>query len=121
MKIGILSDTHGVLKDTFLEELRSCDYILHAGDIGSLKCYEALKELHVPLYIIKGNCDKGEWTRYLPETLAAPIDGKIFYLIHKRSDLSYPLPEADHRIPERDLLPVLPGLDTSGLSLYHRR
>ena len=57
MKIGILSDTHGVLKDTFLDELQSCDYLLHAGDIGSLKCYETLKDLHVPLYIIKGNCD----------------------------------------------------------------
>ena len=64
MKIGILSDTHGVLKDTFLDELQSCDYLLHAGDIGSLKCYETLKDLHVPLYIIKGNCDKGEWTKY---------------------------------------------------------
>ena len=95
MKIGILSDTHGVLKDTFLDELQSCDYLLHAGDIGSLKCYETLKDLHVPLYIIKGNCDKGEWTKYLPETLAAPIGGKIFYLIHKKSDLPYPQPEAD--------------------------
>lgn len=95
MKIGILSDTHGVLKDTFLDELQSCDYLLHAGDIGSLKCYETLKDLHVPLYIIKGNCDKGEWTKYLPETLAAPIGGKIFYLVHKKSDLPYPQPEAD--------------------------
>jgi putative phosphoesterase len=95
MKIGILSDTHGVLKDTFLDELQSCDYLLHAGDIGSLKCYETLKDLHVPLYIIKGNCDKGEWTKYLPKTLAAPIGGKIFYLIHKKSDLPYPQPEAD--------------------------
>ena len=95
MKIGILSDTHGVLKDTFLDELQSCDYLLHAGDIGSLKCYETLKDLHVPLYIIKGNCDKGEWTKYLPETLAAPIGGKIFYLIHKKSNLPYPQPEAD--------------------------
>lgn len=63
--------------------------------LGSLKCYETLKDLHVPLYIIKGNCDKGEWTKYLPETLAAPIGGKIFYLIHKKSDLPYPQPEAD--------------------------
>ncbi|MFR6392583.1 MAG: metallophosphoesterase family protein [Roseburia sp.] len=96
MKIGILSDTHGVLKDTFLDELQSCDYLLHAGDIGSLKCYETLKDLHVPLYIIKGNCDKGEWTKYLPETLAAPIDvgrfsissiRKAICLIHNRKQI----------------------------------
>ena len=46
-------------------------------------------------FISSRGTDKGEWTKYLPETLAAPIGGKIFYLIHKKSDLPYPQPEAD--------------------------
>lgn len=95
MQIGIISDTHGVLSDTLLRQLSSCDYILHAGDIGSKNCYEKLRALKKPLYIIRGNCDKGDYATYLPETLAAPIGGKIFYLIHKKNQLPYPLPEAD--------------------------
>lgn len=95
MKIGVISDTHGILKDSLLQQLRGCDYILHAGDIGTQECYLRLRELKIPLYIIRGNCDRGEWCRNLPETLAAPIGGRIFYLIHKKSQLPYPLPEAD--------------------------
>lgn len=95
MKIAVISDTHGVLKDSLLQQLRSCDYILHAGDIGTQECYLRLRELKIPLYIIRGNCDRGEWCRNLPEPLAAPIGGRIFYLIHKKSQLPYPLPKAD--------------------------
>lgn len=95
MKIAVISDTHGVLKDSLLLQLQDCDYILHAGDIGTQECYLRLRELKIPLYIIRGNCDRGEWCRNLPETLAAPIGGRIFYLIHKKSQLPYPLPEAD--------------------------
>lgn len=95
MKIAVISDTHGVLKDSLLSRLTGCDYILHAGDIGTRECYERLRELRIPLYIIRGNCDRGAWCENLPETLAAPIGGRIFYLIHKKSQLPYPIPEAD--------------------------
>lgn len=95
MRIAVISDTHGVLKDSLIQQLKTCDYILHAGDIGTPECYQALRDLKIPLYAIRGNCDRGEWCRNLPDTLAAPIGGRIFYLIHKKSQLPYPLPEAD--------------------------
>lgn len=89
MKLGILSDTHGLLREEFKEELKQCDYIIHAGDIGTEKCYNELKALGVPLYMVRGNCDHGQWATYIPETLAFPIGGLIFYLIHDLSQLPY--------------------------------
>lgn len=68
-KIAILSDTHGFLCDKFLNELKSCDYVIHAGDIGSEQCYNKLKDLGKHLYMIKGNCDMGSYADFLPESL----------------------------------------------------
>lgn len=98
MKIGIISDTHGVIPDSFLEELASCQYIIHAGDIGTAKCYEQLKSLGNHLYMVRGNCDMGSWAKYIPETLSFRIDGITFYLIHNRSHLPYDMPETDYVI-----------------------
>lgn len=95
MRIGVLSDTHGMLKDTFITELKSCDYIIHAGDIGTEKCYQALKDLSIPLYMVRGNCDHGLWATYLPETLAFPIAGLTFYLIHDLNKMPYVTDEPD--------------------------
>lgn len=94
MKIGILSDTHGNLPDYFLSELQNCDYVIHAGDIGNEKCYSTLKQLNKPIYMIRGNCDLGQWARYLPQTLSFMIHGVTFYLIHNLADLPYPTPNA---------------------------
>lgn len=95
MKIGILSDTHGSLPQYFQDELKTCDYLIHAGDIGTEKCYNTLKSMNIPLYMIRGNCDLGQWARYLPQTLSFIIGGVTFYLIHNLADLPYPFPEAD--------------------------
>lgn len=96
MKIGILSDTHGVIPDQFLTELTTCEYIIHAGDVGTERCYNQLKSLDSHLYIVRGNCDIGGWAKYIPETLAFRIDGITFYLIHNRSHLPYDVPETDY-------------------------
>ncbi|MDD3337965.1 MAG: metallophosphoesterase [Lachnospiraceae bacterium] len=95
MRIGILSDTHGVLPEYFENELKNCDYIIHAGDIGTERCYQQLKALSVPLYMIRGNCDHGRWAAYLPESLAFHIDGLRFYLVHNINDLPYRLEDTD--------------------------
>lgn len=95
MKLGILSDTHGVLRKELKEELKTCDYIIHAGDFGTEKCYEELKALGIPLYMVRGNCDYGHWASHLPETLAFPIGGRIFYLIHDLNKISYIADEPD--------------------------
>lgn len=95
MKIGILSDTHGLFPKEFMEVARTCDYLIHAGDIGTEQCYMTLKSLGVPLYMIRGNCDRGSWCTYLPETLSFHIDGLCFYVIHNLMNLSYLHEEPD--------------------------
>lgn len=87
MKIVVLSDTHGILKENVKKYLRQCDYVIHAGDIGSQSVYHELKTLNRNLYMVRGNCDRGMWASVLPETLAFRIDGILFYLIHDRTSL----------------------------------
>lgn len=95
MKIGILSDTHGVFREDWIPHLTGCDYLIHAGDIDTKTCYEKLKGLGIPLYVVRGNCDQGSWAQYIPEFLQVPIGGKIFFIVHNRSDLPFDLTDAD--------------------------
>lgn len=98
MRIGIISDTHGYLHPKFKEILSSCNYIIHAGDFSSEKIYRQFQDLAVPMYMVKGNNDHGSWAKYLPETLSFAIDGQLFFLIHDKSRLPYPFPEASFLI-----------------------
>ncbi len=87
MQIGIVSDTHGLLRPEAIEGLRGVDHILHAGDVGKPHILDQLREL-APLTAIRGNIDKGEtWRNLLPATEAVELDGKWFYLIHDLKDL----------------------------------
>lgn len=95
MKIGIISDTHGIYRTDWTAYLKDCDLLIHAGDINTEKCYETIKELGIPLYAVRGNCDHGGWAEKLPEFLSVPIEGKIFYIIHNRNDLPFDLTDAD--------------------------
>lgn len=95
MKIGILSDTHGVFREDWVSILTQCDYLIHAGDINTKTCYDRIKALGIPCYFVRGNSDHGEWARFLPEFLTVPIGGKIFYIIHNKSDLPFDLTDAD--------------------------
>lgn len=95
MKIGILSDTHGVFREDWVSTLTGCDYLIHAGDIDTKTCYDRIKALSIPCYFVRGNCDHGEWARFLPEFLTVPIGGKIFYIIHNKNDLPFDLTDAD--------------------------
>lgn len=95
MKIGILSDTHGVFREDWVPILTGCDYLIHAGDINTKLCYDKIKALGIPCYFVRGNCDQGSWAEFLPEFLTVPIGGKIFYIIHNKSDLPFDLTDAD--------------------------
>lgn len=79
MKIGILSDTHGILKEEVLTRLKGCEAILHAGDVGDIRILEALKEI-APTYVVKGNNDPID--RGLSEDLEVELVGRKFYMIH---------------------------------------
>lgn len=84
-RIGVLSDTHGKLRDEVVEILRGCDVILHAGDIHTPKVMECLKEI-APLYIVRGNADK-EWAEDIPETLSKEICGLRVFMVHNKKQM----------------------------------
>lgn len=81
-RIGVLSDTHGKLREEVAEILRGCDVILHAGDINSPKVLDALREI-APLYVVRGNADK-EWAEGLPEILSEKICGLRVFMVHNK-------------------------------------
>ncbi|MBO5070325.1 MAG: YfcE family phosphodiesterase [Roseburia sp.] len=78
-----------------MPHLKDCDYLIHAGDVNTRACYDKIKELGIPMYVVRGNSDMGFWADFLPEFLSVPIGGKIFYIVHDRYDLPYDLSEAD--------------------------
>jgi uncharacterized protein len=79
--IGVISDTHGLLRPAALEALRGSEHIIHAGDIGSLEIIPELREI-APVTAIRGNVDVQTWAREFPETEVVELAGKSFYVIH---------------------------------------
>jgi putative phosphoesterase len=80
-RIGIISDTHGLLRQEVLERLQTCDYIIHGGDITGLDILERLKAI-APVFVVRGNNDMEEWTEILEEEIYFEIGGIHFYMIH---------------------------------------
>ena len=85
-RIGVISDTHGLLRPEALEALEGVDHILHAGDIGNPAHLDMLARL-APVTAIRGNIDRGPWAEALPETLTLTIKGLRIHMIHDRKDL----------------------------------
>jgi putative phosphoesterase len=79
--LGVISDTHGLLRPEAVRTLESCDAIVHAGDIGSEEVLTALTSM-APTYAVRGNVDWGPWTRKLPINDVVEISGHFFYIIH---------------------------------------
>ncbi len=79
--IGVISDTHGLLRSEALEALRGSELILHAGDIGPSDIIEQLRAI-APVHVVRGNCDHGPWAQTLPETEVVPIADSHVYMIH---------------------------------------
>ena len=85
MKIGILSDTHDLLRPEVIAHLRGCGCILHGGDISSPGILERLGEI-APVKAVRGNNDK-DWAEELPVSLDFALGGLRIYMTHKRKDL----------------------------------
>ena len=85
MKIGILSDTHNLLRPEVTERLRDCGYILHGGDVSSRGILDQLEKI-APVRAVRGNND-GEWAEYLPASLDFELAGLRIYMTHKKKDL----------------------------------
>jgi hypothetical protein len=86
MRVGVLSDTHNLLRPRVLERLAGCGRILHAGDVGDLKILESLRRI-APVAAIRGNTDVGATSAGLPETLEGDLDGLSFGMVHRREDV----------------------------------
>lgn len=87
MRVGVISDTHGLLRPEALDLLRGAGHILHAGDIGRPEVIEALAEL-APVTAVRGNVDLGDWAEAWPETATVTLAGHQVHLLHdlKRLD-----------------------------------
>jgi len=86
MRIGVIADTHGLLRAEALAALRGSEYILHAGDIGDATILDRLREL-APLTAIRGNVDVAGLCAQLPETELVQLAGRSIYMLHDRQAL----------------------------------
>jgi len=93
MKIGLISDTHGLLRPEALAALAGCAHILHAGDIGKPEILDALRAI-APLTAVRGNNDEGlEWAAALPGRAVLEFGGVGLYLVHEPAHVPAELPQ----------------------------
>ncbi|MEX2598605.1 MAG: metallophosphoesterase family protein [Dehalococcoidia bacterium] len=86
LSIGLISDTHALVRPEALAALAGSDAIIHAGDIGSPDVLEALRAI-APVHAVSGNVDRGPWASALPSTLAVPAGNARLYVLHRLADL----------------------------------
>jgi hypothetical protein len=86
MVIGVISDTHGLLRPEAVAALRGVEHILHAGDVGDIAILDKLREI-APVTAIRGNIDVSGACAELPATDVVELGGSLFYLVHSVHDL----------------------------------
>lgn len=86
MLIGVISDTHGLLRREALAAFRGVEHILHAGDVGDIAILDALRKI-APVTAIRGNVDVAGACAELPATDVVELGDKLFYLVHSVHDL----------------------------------
>jgi putative phosphoesterase len=79
--IGLISDTHGLLRPEALAALKGSELIIHAGDVGKPEILDQLRTLS-PVVAVRGNIDKGEWASQLPMTAVAEARSVLIYVLH---------------------------------------
>ena len=88
MKIGIISDTHGLLRPGALEPLQGADHLIHAGDVGSPAILPELGRI-APVTAIRGNIDTQAWAAGLPETVRVAFGRCVLFVLHDRKTLDF--------------------------------
>lgn len=94
--VGLISDTHGLLRPEAIEYLGGCDIILHGGDVGKPEVIAGLEAI-APVHAIRGNVDRAPWASAYPETMLVEIEDVSIYLVHSKDWL--------------DLDPLAAGID----------
>ncbi|HEX5283091.1 MAG TPA: metallophosphoesterase family protein [Bryocella sp.] len=84
--IGVISDTHGLLRPEALDALRGAEHILHAGDVGDIAILDRLRAI-APVTAIRGNIDTSGAIAQLPATETLELDGHLIYMLHSIADL----------------------------------
>ena len=95
--IGVISDTHGLMRPEALDTLRGADMIIHAGDIGAPEVLERLRSL-AKVVAIKGNNDRAAWARGIPETVDVKIESLKVYVVHSVNDLEFNPAASGYRV-----------------------
>jgi putative phosphoesterase len=91
VELGLISDTHGLLRPEALDALAGVDRIVHAGDVGGDGIVHRLREI-APVTAVRGNVDRGSWARELPDTATVQVGGVRILVLHIREELPRRLP-----------------------------
>jgi len=86
MRIGVISDTHGLLRPEALSALEGVELIVHAGDVGDPEILDRLKRI-APVFAVRGNVDTEPWARELPRTTMVEAEGANLYVLHNLREL----------------------------------
>jgi putative phosphoesterase len=84
--VGLISDTHGLLRPEAMRALAGADLIIHAGDVGDPGILNALRAV-APVVAVRGNVDTGAWASALPATAVAEAGGTLIYVLHDLNEL----------------------------------
>ena len=84
--VGVISDTHGLLRPEAKAALSGSDLIIHAGDVGKPEILDELKAI-APLFVVRGNIDNGEWANQVPTSETLEFDGSTIYVLHNLHEL----------------------------------
>jgi uncharacterized protein len=84
--IGLISDTHGLLRPEAVRALAGVSHIIHAGDIGGAEILEALRKI-APVYAVRGNNDKGPWAAAIPLCEALELEGVSIHVLHDLKEI----------------------------------
>lgn len=85
-RIGVISDTHGLVRPEALRALAGADLIVHAGDVGGPDVLEALRAV-APVVAVRGNNDRGAWAKALADTEVVESGGRSLYVLHDLKEL----------------------------------
>ena len=87
IKVGVIADTHGLLRPEAVTVLKDSELIIHAGDVGNPKILKNLRNV-APVTAIRGNVDRGAWAQSLPDTEVVEVAGHLIYILHDLHDLT---------------------------------
>jgi putative phosphoesterase len=97
MQLGVISDTHGLLRPEAVEALGGARQIIHAGDVGTPEVLQQLRTI-APVTAVRGNVDKDAWAQQLPQTQVLEIGGISIYILHDLTQLDVKPEAAGFRV-----------------------